>query len=73
MRKAVKARLLRLAQYLYARLKEGSTIRGIVMLTATGWCSQHPEQVEYVLMGAGVLIGLIGILWPDVAKNPPAD
>jgi hypothetical protein len=52
-------------RFLGKRLKEGSTLRGILLLTTSAGVYLSPEQQEAIIaIGLG-LAGLIGVLFPD--------
>lgn len=57
-------------KYILARLKEASTWRGIIMLIAGTWATQHPEQAEAIIPIAIAIVGSIGAFLPD--KKTPA-
>ena len=69
MKKALKNKLLALAAYTYARLQEASTIRGLVILGATLLCSNQPENIDAIVTVAATLVGVIGVVFPDIAKR----
>lgn len=54
--------------YILNRLREASTWRGIIMLVAGGWATQHPEQAEAIIPIAIAVAGAIGTFLPDKKK-----
>jgi|PlaIllAssembly_1097288.scaffolds.fasta_scaffold00009_20 hypothetical protein len=59
-------------KYILARLREASTWRGIIMLIAGTWATQHPEQAEAIIPIAIAIVGSIGAFLPD-NKNTAAE
>lgn len=55
--------------YILARLKEASTWRGIIMLVAGTWATQHPEQAEAIIPIALAIVGSIGAFMPDKSQR----
>ncbi len=58
--------------YILARLREASTWRGIIMLVAGAWASQHSEQVDAIIPIALAIVGSIGAFLSD-NKNTAAE
>jgi hypothetical protein len=51
--------------YLFARLSEPSTWRGLIALATAFGVALAPEQIEAVIAGGLALIGIIGAFFPD--------
>lgn len=56
----------RLARYGYARLREGSTWRNIILFVGGSWATAHPDQAALIVPVAISLAGLIGSFFPDL-------
>jgi len=64
--------------WLIARLKEPSTMRGVVWLLTVFGLSLRPDQAEAVVMAGMALAGLLGVFLSDEPKTvrielPPID
>ena len=55
--------------WLIARLKEGSTWRGIVWLLTVAGISLKPDQVEAIIAAGMALAGLLGVFTRDLSAN----
>jgi len=55
--------------YIYARLSEPSTWRGIIALVTAGGVALSPDQVDKIVAAGLALIGLIGAFMPDRFKT----
>lgn len=56
--------------WLLARLREGSTWRGIVWLLAFAGVSLKPEQAEAIIAAGMALAGLLGVFLQDRQRSP---
>lgn len=57
-------------EYMLARLREGSTWRGIIaMLTAAG-VSLQPDQQEAIISLGLAIMGVVGVFMKDQPHNP---
>lgn len=54
--------------WLLARLREGSTWRGLVWLLAFAGVSLKPEQAEAIIAAGMALAGLLGVFLQDRAR-----
>jgi hypothetical protein len=54
--------------YIYARLSEPSTWRGIIALVTAAGVALSPDQVDKIVAAGLALIGLIGAFTPDKMK-----
>jgi hypothetical protein len=59
----------RFMRYVVDRLGEASTLRGLVVIAATGICQLTPEHIEQVVLIAGLLVGGMGAALPDAPKK----
>lgn len=55
-------------KFLYARLSEPSTWRGIIALLTAAGIALSPEQVEAIIVAGLGLIGIAGAFFPDKVK-----
>lgn len=53
-------------RFLAARLKEGSTVRGVLLLATACGLYIDPEKQEAIVMIGLALAGAIGVIYPDV-------
>lgn len=62
-------------KWLIARLKEGSTWRGLVWLLTVCGVLLTPEQTEAIVLAGMALAGLLGVFLADDSKPdlPPID
>jgi multidrug transporter EmrE-like cation transporter len=51
--------------YLFARLAEASTWRGMAVLLTAAGVYLSPEQVEAIISIGLALVGIIGVFFPD--------
>lgn len=55
-------------RYILARLKEGSTLRGILMLLTAAGVALKPEVSDAIVSVGIALAGLAGVVLPDQAE-----
>lgn len=60
-------------KWLLARLKEGSTWRGIILLLTVCGMKLEPDQQEAIIAAGLAIVGLIGVLTKDEPKIPPIE
>jgi hypothetical protein len=68
----MKERLNNVIAYLLARLNEGSTIRGLILILTAVGVKVDPQLAEAIVTGGLMLAGLIGILFPDQLRKGKA-
>jgi hypothetical protein len=64
--------------WLIARLREPSTIRGLVWLLTVAGITLSPEQIEAIAVAGMAVAGLLGVFLPEEPKRveiqlPPID
>ena len=58
-------------RYLFNRLKEASTWRGLVLVATALGVQLTPDQVSTVVAAGLAVSGLIGAFFPDSEASPP--
>jgi hypothetical protein len=57
--------------WLIARLREGSTWRGLIWLLTVAGITLRPEQVEALIVAGMALAGLLGVFMQDKKDDKP--
>jgi hypothetical protein len=65
--------MTKLFRFALARLSEGSTIRGGIMLLTACGITLRPELQSAIIATGMTLAGLIGVLVSDAAPASPAE
>jgi len=52
-------------KYVFDRLSEASTWRGLIALAVATGIAFSPEQVEAIIATGLAIVGLVGVLFPD--------
>lgn len=63
--------ITRAIRYGYARAREASTWRNLILLGGGSWTATHPEQAELLIPLCLGLAGFVGSFFPDMLGAAP--